>query len=80
MSGLIFARISRWRNTKTEIRRMTIFEYPIARDGEEFAVRSKDTIARREAGNDGTAAAITQGGQVATALLLLLLPLSLKGR
>jgi hypothetical protein len=34
----------------------------------------KDTIARREAGNDDTAAVITQGGQVA--MLLLLLPKS----
>jgi hypothetical protein len=59
---------------------MTMFEYPVALDGEEFAVRSKDTIARREAGNDGTAAAaITQGGQVATVLLPLLLPLSERG-
>jgi len=57
MSGLNFAGISRWRQMNTEIRRMTMFEYPVARDGEEFAVRYKDTIARREAGNDGTAAA-----------------------
>jgi hypothetical protein len=80
MSGLNFARISRWRHTKTEIRRMTMFEYPLARDGEKFAVRSKNTIARREASNDSTAAAaISKGGQVATVLLPPLLPLSGKG-
>ena len=80
MSGLNFAGISRWRHTNTEIRRMTMFEYPVARYGEEFSVRFKDTIARREAGNDGNAAAaITKGGQVATVLLPLLLTLSRKG-